>query len=135
MNKVLGISIIFLLFASTSFADVYIIYDTASGDIYSVSEKDDTVIPEGMKLETLAGSIKGLGLVQNPVYYKFIDEDFILNSEKINEEYQAKIDREKEQEEKALIKAKVEELAYDALVAEGVKFEKITKESFTKETK
>ena len=86
--------ILVVLMTSISYADVIVIYDSATNDILTVSEKDDTIVPDGYKKVVLDGKIKNLGLSKNPVDYKYIDGDFILNNDKINADDKVKKDKE-----------------------------------------
>ena len=127
MKKIIFTLVMLLAVCKFASADVYIIFDSESKSIYSVSQQDDTAIPKGKELKIIAGSIKGLGLAKNPIYYNYLDGEFILNNEKINADFQAKKDREEKEEDMKLIEKKMKELAYDALVVENVKFKKIKK--------
>ena len=129
MKKFILILFGIICITSISYADVYVIFDIDTTEVYSISQNNDTVIPDGMEIVLLKGSIKGLGLKKNPVLYKYIDGDFILNNEKINTLYQAEIDAKKVKEDMALINKKVKEMAFDALVEEGIKFKKLQKKN------
>lgn len=117
-----------ILNSNMAFSEVYLIKDSATNEVYTVSQKDDTVTPDGMELIVLEGTIVALGLSKNPIYYKYIDDNFILNNEKINEEYQAGLDAVDLAEDMELINKKMKEIAFDALKAEGHIFKKITKD-------
>lgn len=128
MKTTFFVLLVLLTICTFAHAEVYLIFDKKGKEVYSVSGQNDTVVPEGKELVVLKGTIDKLGLERNPVYYKFIDGDFILNNDKINADYQMVQDLIAKEKDMKLIDAKVKEMAYDALVAEGVVFKKISKE-------
>lgn len=115
---------------SASFANVYVIYDSETNEVYSVSEKNDTVVPEGKVVAEIGGTIRQLGLSQNPCYYTYENGIFIVNNDKINEDLTAQAEYEKKQEELKKINEKAKKMAYEALVESGAEFEVITEKYF-----
>jgi len=64
---------------------VYVIYNDSTKEIYTASVKDDTVVPSGYtKVEEAGDSLESLGLDDNVCNYKYIDNDFVLNQDKID---------------------------------------------------
>ena len=97
-----------------------IIYDNDTKDIYTVSEKDDTIVPEGMTKEVISGDLSTYALTENPTNCKFINKRFIVNSEKINEIYQAQQEAQEIAEENELINQKIKDMAIEKLNEDGV---------------
>lgn len=111
-----------LLLPYPCFADSYVIYKTATGDVYTVSEKDDTVVPEGHTKVVLAGTPKELFPQDHPTNYKHENGQFVRNLGKIAAEEEKKaVDATKEQEEEAIQK-RIRKVAIDQLKAEGAVF-------------
>ena len=128
MKKLILMCAILCMFTYSAMADVFLIYDTSTKEVYSASEKNDTLIPDGNEIIKLKGTIKGLGLSKNLVYYKYLDGEFIVNNKKINDEYQAALIVQDVVKDMEAIEKKIKEQAFDALEAEGFKFKSLKKE-------
>lgn len=123
--------VIFLLFVcNVCFGDVFVIYESTSKEVYSVSEKDDTVLPDGHDKKMLLGTIEQLGLEENPTNYTYKSNKFILNSKKINEQEKKMSDESAKKSELELIEKKQRKAAFEQLKAEGVVFEHVTDADF-----
>lgn len=70
------------LFCSPAMADVYIITD-ASGSVYTVSEKDDTVVPAGYTKKSVKGKLTDLSVSKNVTEYKYDGKTFKVDTAKI----------------------------------------------------
>lgn len=130
MKKIIFSVFMVFILSSVANAKVYIIYNKETSEVYSVSEKNDTVVPEGYVLVEEKGNIKQLGLSKNPSYYTYENGDFIVNNDKLNEDLAAQEKYEKKQEELKKINEKAKKMAYEALVESGAEFEVITEKYF-----
>ena len=117
----------FMVVASVSAADVYVLFNSADKSIYTVSEGDDTVLPKGVEKVVLSGTIEQLGLSKNPTKYNYIDGEFIINNDKINADIIAAQDASDYADDMALINKKMKELAFDDLAKDGVTLKNVKK--------
>lgn len=126
--------IIFILcmaFSATASADIYVIYHKETRDIYTVSEKNDFVVPEGHEVKQLPyEQISDLGLTENPNNHKYNNGRFIVNNEKLNEIEQEKIKRQEILQEQELIEKEMKLQALKALKQKGKKFKHIKEADF-----
>jgi len=95
--------------ASLSYADIYVIYNNETGEVYTISEKDDTVIPEGYSKEVLQGGFSNYDFQYNPTYYKFKSKKFIVNTKKISDEEKIKQEMIEKENKKKQDKIKAKE--------------------------
>ncbi len=119
MKKVIICSCLIIISSFMCRADMVVIFDETTREVYTVSDKDDTVVPSGMGKEILAGSVKDYKFSESATNYKYVKEGkFIKNLDKIEAEYRKieKIKKDLEQEKK--IQAKMRELAIKALEEE-----------------
>ena len=107
-----------LVFCMASWADVYVIHDEKTGDIYTISEKDDTVVQKKMSKTTLPGGLGNYEFADHPTNYKYIDGKFIVNIDKINKAENARKERESKMVLEERIKNKMRELAIKELEKE-----------------
>ena len=115
--------LIFFLFVRAVYADVYVIHDTQTNEIVTLSSKDDTLPLEGQEKSTLKGDLVDYEFQYNPTYYKLINSKFIVNTAKIDTEYQTEqIEQEKAQELEMLEK-KLKWFAITELKKEGKTFQ------------
>jgi len=119
MKKLL-ILLVLLGFCFTGYAELYIIVDSQSREIFTVSEKNDTLLPDGKELVILEGDFETYPFPEHPSNCKLINNKFIVNTEKVNKEYQDKIKREKKNKKDKLITERMRKIARDQLVEEGV---------------
>lgn len=118
----------FLMFTSIASADVVVVYDPATADIYSISDKADAVVPAGFKISTLPG--KAEQYQRDTKDYKLVDGQLALNLDKIKARNERKrFDVEKQAEYDAVSK-RAQKIAYEQLKTEGVKFKYITDDTF-----
>ena len=118
MKKLL-ILLVLLGFCFTSYAELYIIVDTETQEIFTVSEKNDTVLPDGKELVILEGDFETYPFPDHPSNCKLINNKFIVNTEKVNKEYQDSLIAEEIAEEEAMVQEKMRKLAIDKLKEEG----------------
>jgi len=119
MKKLL-ILLVLLGFCFTGYAELYIIVDSQSREIFTVSEKNDTLLPDGKELVILEGDFETYPFPEHPSNCKLINNKFIVNTEKVNKEYQDKIKREKKNKKDKLITERMRKIARDQLVQEGL---------------
>ncbi len=119
MKKIL--IILFLLFTVNCYADIIVIYNDNTKEIYTVSESDDTAVPAGFKKDILKGELSDYNFTENPINYRYENKKFIKDLDKVSQENQReKIEKEKAKEEKA-INEKIRKMAIEKLKEEGVK--------------
>lgn len=71
-----------LLMCSVSRADVYVI-TSQDNSIYSISEQDDAVFPNGYLKNIVKGNISNLPISGSPQLYNFSNGSFTLNKDKV----------------------------------------------------
>ena len=77
--------VLMVLVSNVAFADVYVIAKK-DGTVYTMSEKDDTVVPADCTLTVLRGkTIESLGLTQSVDLYDFQGESFKLNAKRVSD--------------------------------------------------
>jgi hypothetical protein len=112
--------LIFSLFlTSTCFADMVVIYNKDNKEIYTVSSKDDTIVPTGYEKKVLSGDLTDF-TEDTPNNYKFVNNKFVKNIAKISVQEQAKIDEQLKQAEEKLIADESRALAIKSLKDKGV---------------
>lgn len=102
--------ILLLLLLMTGFAraDVYVV-TAPDNSVYSLSELDDAVVPQGYKKNIIKGSIENLPISGGVQLYDFKNGQFIINANKVAEKN--KIDQSAILEEQTLESNKVNALA------------------------
>lgn len=121
------IGLMFVLTAR-SYSDVIVIYDPASTNIYSISDKADAVIPEGFKTATLPGRADDYQKFTKD--YQYADGRLKLDAEKIKVREEASRVANDTQSEFALVDKRARKLAYEDLKKEGVTFKYVTEDTF-----
>jgi hypothetical protein len=107
-----------MIFSGVCSADIIVIYEKNTGEIYTVSSKDDTVVPNGYEKKTIKGDLSDF-TDDNPVNYKFKDNKFIKNIDKIDREARAKEEAENNIKVDEMIQSKIREQAISELKKEG----------------
>jgi len=111
--------IFYLLFTGTCFADMVVIYDKTTKEVYTVSEKEDTIVPVNCEKKIVTGFLSDF-TDENPTNYKFVGNKFVKNISKISAQEQAKIEQEERQAEEKLTQDQVRADAIKALTDKGV---------------
>ena len=119
MKKLL-LSIAFLSFSSLLYADVYVVHK--DGVVYSLSEQNDAVIPDGYKTTVLKGGIENLPITRPLDEYTFDGKNFKVNTSVVKAKEDAII---AENAKKAEIEAK-KASAIDKLKALGLTTDEIS---------
>ncbi len=118
-SLLIGVTIFFTY--KVCFADVFVIYKNDTKEIYSISEKDDTVfLSQNYTQVKLNGTIQELGLDLHPTYYKYDKNKFIRNQAKIDLEESEKQKQEEINTEVELVKVKMANESIAKLESEGV---------------
>ena len=73
------ITLLILAVSTICYADVYVLYDKNTKQVLSVSDKDDAVVTENMKLLKLHGKKKELDLQYDDRDYKVTNNRLIVN--------------------------------------------------------
>jgi len=122
MRKIL-IGMLLLGICSICYAELYVIVDSQTDEIYSVSENNDTVLPQGKELKVLPGGWENYEFDENPIDYKFKNNKFIKNISKIDNREKAKKAKIEKELELKVIEERMKKLAIDQLKAEGLSFD------------
>jgi len=121
---------IILLTSTNSYAEVYVLFDQQTKEVKSISKRDDAVLQEGWEKVILDGRLSDYPLTYQAEYYTFEDGRFVVNVDKLSAEANAIKKAEKKAKELQKIERKKNKMAYEALKAEGVKFDLIKEEDF-----
>ena len=108
-----------MFLAANSFAEIYVIYDKDTKEIWTVSGKDDTALPKGMEKATLQGEMDSYEFPAHPTNCFFKEGKFVVNGKKIDADYQKKLIDEEIAEEEALIKTEIRKQTIATLKEEG----------------
>ena len=118
--KKLFLAAMVLFFSEASYADVYVV-TAPDKSVYSVSEQNDAVIPQGYSVKRINGSIAQLGLVRDPSFYKFEGNRFNADVQKIKAVDDAIIASQRELEaQKALRQSAINKLKSIGLSEEEI---------------
>lgn len=112
----------FLVCSSPVFASTYCIYDTDTKEVYSLSCRDDAVMPEkGYTKVILKEDMQDLDLIYPHNFYKYNGKTIITNRKKLeeaaNEEEKARAAKEEEDK----IQAELREMAKERIKAKETK--------------
>jgi len=122
MKKLLFL-FLFMFVTSYAFADVTVIYNDSTKEIYAMNNKDIATMPKtGYTKVILDGKVKDYPLNKPINYYRFINGNFVLNIQKISKEENAKIASKEEAIENKMIQDKLSAMAIVELKAEGKSF-------------
>ena len=119
--------IFFLLWCGIASADVVVIYNDQTKDVYSISDRNDAVVPEGYSVGSLPGRAEDY---PNPQDYQFVSKRLKINTAKIkdrNEAADAALERLKELD---AVNKRAMKQAYEQLKAEGYQFKVLTNTEF-----
>jgi hypothetical protein len=113
------LTILFLSFAIPCFAELYVIYDKTTKEVYSVSEKDDTTVPANYEKKIMKGNLSDF-TDENPTNYKLSNNKFVKNIDKIDKQEREKIKQGEMVVEEKLIQDKIRKMAVEKLKEEGI---------------
>jgi hypothetical protein len=111
--------LIMIMLSNLAFADVYVLSDKETGEIYSLSSQDDAVCPVTKEKGIIKGKLKDLDLTYDSSYYTFKSVKIKLNVKKLEDQAKVEAEARKKAERKAKIKAKAEAMAEQALIDSG----------------
>ena len=103
------------------YAESYILIDSATKEVKSLSPQDDAQLIEGWEKIIIPDEYKDIELQYAPRYYKYQDERFVVNIQKLSDEALAQEEQEEIAEEAEMISLKAKELAIIELKKEGKK--------------
>ena len=126
----LFIIILILSITTISFGDVYILTDSVTKEVKSVSDQDDAVMEKDWEKTILPGNKKDYPLIYQAKYYKMNGKKFVVNTSKISDEENAKEKKTKKKDEMDLIINKAYKTACEALELENVNFKEINCSDF-----
>ena len=118
MNKIL-LTILAILFMTTSAHALIVIYDSDTKEVYSVGSFDDTLVPDGYEKAELKGKMKAWDFPENPTNCFFKDGRFVVNTKKLSDEYKKQEDLVIEREKEVKIQDKMRDMAIKELEKEG----------------
>ena len=78
--------ILVLLAAVMVHADVYVLLDSSSKEVKSVSDEDDAVLEVGWEKQVLPGKKADYPFIYKSKYYKMNGKKFVVNTKKISDE-------------------------------------------------
>lgn len=126
--KKLILALVFMFITGICYADVYIIYNTATKEIYSISNEDDAVMPKtGYTKTILKQNLKDILLQYPPEYYKYDNNKFILNMKKVDEESIRQQQAEERIKEEKIVSDRIRKDTIEKLKSEGITFKYIDK--------
>lgn len=111
--------LVMCLLSNYAFADVYVIYDKATEEIYSLSDNDDAVCPEDKEKTMLNGSLASLDLTYPYQWYKLSGGQLKLNAKRLEEESVKEEKAREAYEREQKIQTKMREIAEQALIESG----------------
>ena len=109
------------LVSPIAYADSYLIYNTTTKEVYSLSNEDDAVMPQsGYKKVILKDDLTDIQLEYSAEYYKYLNNKFVKNISKISSEEEQRVSNEEKENEEILIQKRIRKIAIEQLKSEGV---------------
>jgi hypothetical protein len=115
---------LFLSVATICRAELYVIVDTATKEVVTVSEQNDTVVGAGQELKILKGKISDF-TDENPTNYKLNGTKFIKNIDRIDKQERAMIEETEKQTEEAIMQKEIRAQAIKSLKDKGVELKNV----------
>ena len=128
MKKVVGfIILILVLFCAVMMAsaDVYVLLDSSTKEVKSVSDEDDAVLEVGWEKVVLPGKRSEYPLFYKEKYYKMTGKKFIVNTKKISDEENLKDKKKDKVDDLDAIKARIYKDACEKMELENYNFKEI----------
>lgn len=123
------LTLLIVSFCTYAQASIYVLHKP-SGEVIGLSEKNDIIAEQGQMISKIDGTISELALVHNHNMYLFKNNKLKANINKIQEEELEVIKLKKRNKELQRIERKKNKMAFEALKAEGVKFQEIKEADF-----
>ena len=120
--RIIILSVIFVLIGTFSFAETYLIIDSNTKEVKSLSPEDDAQLEPGWEKIILPEDFDTIELTHQPVYYKYAGKKFVTNTKKLDDEYQAALLIEEIAQEKKEVMNKLIDMGIEALEIEGKVF-------------
>jgi len=124
MKKVIIILIVMFL-ASPVCAKTYLILDSSTKEIVSISPEDDAQVGSGQEKFVIKDNFHKITLTAQPQDYFYKNGAFIKNYDKISKKESDKIKYKKKAEEIEVIKKRALKDAYEKLKAENYNFKEV----------
>lgn len=128
------IFLILTLLCTNAYAEIFVIYNPTTKEVYSLSNQDDAVLPQGFEKKNIEGNANDYYAETDAKNYKLNGNKLVLNVKRINdiekENQDAKTVAEEKEKEFKDIDNKVRKQAYEALKAEGKVFKHINDDTF-----
>jgi hypothetical protein len=119
MNK--SIFLLCLIFATPCFAETYVIYNTDTKEVYSLSNKDDAVMPSGNYTKSvMKESMPDLDIIYPHKFYRWTGTRITPNNTKLDEAAKAEEQVRSKVEQDAVINKKLRDMAIAELKKDGV---------------
>jgi len=113
----------FVLITSTAFGETFLIYNTTTKEVYSLSNEDDCQMPAtGYTKEILKDNLKDIELQFHPTKYLWKEKRFVANMKKLSDEANAQMIAEEKAQEEKLIQEELRQTAITTLKAKGIIF-------------
>jgi len=115
MKKYIISGLVFFCMVAVANAELVVIYNQKNKEIYSISEKDDTVTPKGHDKVILPGMFEDYEFTDNPTNYKYKSGKFIKNLARIEMLERRDEERRLKREQEERINQKLREMALKEL--------------------
>ncbi len=115
----------FLLFSFGVSAEVYLLVDTTTDNIHSMSPENDAIPEEGQEVIIIPGDVMDYPLMYKPCFYKYKNNRLVVNVQKLSDKALRDEEDEKQIKEEKMIRKRMRKIAIDQLKGEGVEFEYI----------
>lgn len=110
--------ITFLLLCSVTYADVYVLYDKSSKDLYSLSEQDDAVQPKEKEKIVIKGKkIEDLGIIYPHSYYKYDGGRLKIKTDMLEKDAKEEVAYKAKEEEEKRINDEIRKMAIERIKA------------------
>jgi len=119
-----------LMFATIAQAKTYLLIDSQTKQVVSISPEDDAVVGQGQEKVVVDKEYADIKLEYPVQYYKYTNKKFVEDTKKLSDEENLKQKDAKRAEEEQKINKQMKKMAYEELKASGTKFEIITDDSF-----
>lgn len=124
MKKVISLVLVSMFLSVViSYAELYVIADKKTNEIFTASEKNDTVYDtKTQELIVLPGGWENYEFADAPTNHKLKNKKFSLNIDKVNKQEEEKVKAKEKADEEEIIKEEMRKSAIEQLKVEGVKF-------------
>lgn len=122
--------IFLLLFSTNVMADVYIVSNSSTKEVLSLSDQADAVVPSGHEVTIIKGEAKDYLATAMAHEYKLSGKKLVVNVDKLTKREKALKEAEDKSNEIKLVENKAKRKACEDLVASGAVLKHIKCEDF-----